>query len=79
MPLRHIATTNQSVRSGQTPPKSPNPYEGKYHESAVEMVRNPTSVTKSASLRRWRISARSSGLATLKSTGKTSSAVKLSW
>ena len=45
--MRASATTNHSVRSGHTPPSSPNPCEGKYQLSAVEIVRSPTGVTKS--------------------------------
>ncbi len=41
MPLRASATEHQSVKSGQIPPSNPNPYEGKYHASAVEIVRKP--------------------------------------
>src|SRR5579872_6529845 len=43
-PLRASETTNHSVRSGHTPPSKPNPCEGKYQASAVEIVRRPTGV-----------------------------------
>src|SRR5579863_10786284 len=58
MPLRASATEHQIVKSGQIPPSSPKPYDGTYHASAVEIVRKPTGVTKSASSSRARIARR---------------------
>ena len=78
MPLRASATAYHSVRSGQIPPSKPKPYDGKYHASAVEIVRNADGRHEIGFVQPCQNRAPLFGSATSKSTGKISSAVKLS-